>query len=128
MSMKAIRSSKQAGRPVASAKADREFDQSVRRYLRQMANVPMLTKDEEAAAFKEVEASVKPRDVGVEVQVRVDSLEVARHLVAGNRPAPLREGADVLLRRILRKHASSQLLLRIYLDRIYRIIRIILLT
>ncbi len=59
MSMKTIKSSKQAGHPVASAKADREFDQSVRRYLRQMANVPMLTKDEEAAAFKEVEASRK---------------------------------------------------------------------
>ena len=59
MGMKTIKSSKQAGRPAASAKPDREFDQSFRRYLRQMANVPMLTKDEEAAAFKELEASRK---------------------------------------------------------------------
>ena len=59
MGMKTTKSSRHASRLAASAKADREFDQSVRHYLRQMANVPMLTKDEEAAVFKELEASRK---------------------------------------------------------------------
>ncbi len=57
--MKTSKSHRQMGRLAASAKPDREFDQSFRRYLRQMANVPLLTKDEESAAFKELEASRK---------------------------------------------------------------------
>ncbi len=57
--MKTSKSYRQMGRLAASAKADREFDKSVRCYLQQMANVPMLTQDEESAAFREVEASRK---------------------------------------------------------------------
>ena len=57
--MNTSKSSRQEGWLAASAKVDREFDRSVRHYLQQMANVPMLTKDEESAAFREVEASRK---------------------------------------------------------------------
>ena len=59
--------------------------------------------------FQQVEPSVEPLHVFVEVEVRVDLLEVARHLEPPDRPAPFRERLYVVFRRVLGKHRSAQL-------------------
>ena len=59
--------------------------------------------------LQKVEPTVKPLLVFVEVEVRVDLLEVARHLVASNRSTPLGQRLDVVFRRVQRQHRAAQL-------------------
>ena len=59
MDKKIIKSSRKMDEDDASVEADCESSQAARCYLQQMARVPVLTKDEESAAFKAIEASRK---------------------------------------------------------------------